>query len=163
WSYTTVLAHADTMFPPPAASQETNEARWVRLDQLHTLRLHPGFAASWPAVKAELLDPLEDTRDQGNDAPPSGDAGLSGEAPRSSEPPRPAEASDAALSGQPPASETPDERAVLSGDPPSDPETDDDDTAAAGTFGMGDELYERLVALGASTERPVTVAARLPV
>ncbi len=55
WSYTTVLAEADSLFPVSSLSGETSEVAWVRLDELATLPLHPGFAASWPAVSAALL------------------------------------------------------------------------------------------------------------
>ena len=53
WSYTTVLASA----PQPLAVQaneESEELRWVPLDELGALELHPGFAASLPQVIAAL-------------------------------------------------------------------------------------------------------------
>lgn len=53
WSYTTVLASA----PEPLAVQaneESEELRWVPLDELGALELHPGFAASLPQVIAAL-------------------------------------------------------------------------------------------------------------
>lgn len=52
WSYTTVLA--DTARPLPAVPcQESTELRWVPERELETLPLHPGFARSWPALRAE--------------------------------------------------------------------------------------------------------------
>lgn len=53
WTYTTVLASA----PEPLAVQaneESEELRWVPLDELGALELHPGFAASLPQVIAAL-------------------------------------------------------------------------------------------------------------
>ena len=55
WSHTTVLAETDSLVTPGALSPEVAEAAWVRLDDPATLALHPGFAASWPAVSAALL------------------------------------------------------------------------------------------------------------
>ena len=55
WSYTTVLAETGSLITPAGLSVESAEAAWVRLDELGSLPLHPGFAASWPAVAAALL------------------------------------------------------------------------------------------------------------
>ncbi|HTW21699.1 MAG TPA: NUDIX hydrolase [Mycobacteriales bacterium] len=52
WTYWTVLA---TTTSAPAASprgHETAELRWVPLDEVAELPLHPGFARTWPAVHA---------------------------------------------------------------------------------------------------------------
>jgi 8-oxo-dGTP pyrophosphatase MutT (NUDIX family) len=54
WTYAWVLAEADTLLTP-TADHESTELRWVRLDELHTLPLHPGFTAGWPAARAALL------------------------------------------------------------------------------------------------------------
>ena len=35
-----------------ALTAETIEVRWVAVDDLGSLPLHPGFAASWDAVRA---------------------------------------------------------------------------------------------------------------
>ncbi|WP_299557078.1 NUDIX hydrolase [uncultured Mycolicibacterium sp.] len=46
WTYTTVIADA----PEPLATvpnRESAELRWVPLDEVVDLPLHPGFAASW--------------------------------------------------------------------------------------------------------------------
>ena len=40
----------------PTADHESTELRWVRLDELHSLPLHPRFVAGWPAARAALLD-----------------------------------------------------------------------------------------------------------
>lgn len=51
WSYTTVLAHTSGGEQIPLeANEESEELRWVPLDNLRELPLHPGFAASLDAV-----------------------------------------------------------------------------------------------------------------
>jgi 8-oxo-dGTP pyrophosphatase MutT (NUDIX family)/MFS family permease len=55
WSHTTVLAETDSKTIPSGRSDETAELAWVLIEDVHTLELHPGFAASWPAVAAALL------------------------------------------------------------------------------------------------------------
>ncbi len=57
WRYDTVLARARQPFTVQAASEETIEAAWVPAAEVTALDLHPGFAASWPAL-AGALDPL---------------------------------------------------------------------------------------------------------
>ncbi|MEH0147107.1 NUDIX hydrolase [Corynebacterium sp. Q4381] len=49
WSYTTVLARADRPLRV-TANEESEELRWVPLDEIAALPLHPGFAASLPAL-----------------------------------------------------------------------------------------------------------------
>ncbi len=51
WSYTTVFAEAPVMVPVTEVSAESAEVTWVPERALADLRLHPGFAASWPAVR----------------------------------------------------------------------------------------------------------------
>lgn len=58
WSYTTVLAGVREPFEPVIADAESLELRWVPLDGVGALPLHPGFAASWPALRAMLEEPL---------------------------------------------------------------------------------------------------------
>lgn len=53
WSYTTVLASAGECLTVEA-NEESEELRWVPLDELGGLELHPGFAASLPQVIAAL-------------------------------------------------------------------------------------------------------------
>ena len=53
WTYTTVLARTATGEPIEViANEESEELRWVAIDELETLPLHPAFAASLPAVLA---------------------------------------------------------------------------------------------------------------
>lgn len=54
WSYTTVLVMAPTLLTVGVLSGESTDVRWVALAEMSRLRLHPGFAASWPAVRALL-------------------------------------------------------------------------------------------------------------
>jgi 8-oxo-dGTP diphosphatase len=51
WSYTTVLARADGEVRPHAANWESDEVRWCDVSELDRLPLHPGFGASWPALR----------------------------------------------------------------------------------------------------------------
>jgi 8-oxo-dGTP diphosphatase len=52
WSYTTVVGRAHEALTPTGLTAETVEVRWVRADHLHELPLHPGFAATWNAVRS---------------------------------------------------------------------------------------------------------------
>jgi 8-oxo-dGTP diphosphatase len=62
WRYTTFLARAgldaDGLLPQARVSHgakwETDELRWVTVEQVPALRLHPGFAASWPELRGLL-------------------------------------------------------------------------------------------------------------
>ncbi len=51
WSYTTVVAQADLLLDVHSEDRESTEVRWVRLDEVESLPLHPGFAASWLALQ----------------------------------------------------------------------------------------------------------------
>jgi 8-oxo-dGTP diphosphatase len=60
WTYTTVIADAPHQLAT-VANLESAELRWVAVEEVAELPLHPGFAASWDelrAVAAEL--PLMD-------------------------------------------------------------------------------------------------------
>ena len=54
WTYTTVVAEAIDAFDPVIGDAESQELRWVPLDSVDALPLHPGFAASWPALRSQL-------------------------------------------------------------------------------------------------------------
>jgi 8-oxo-dGTP diphosphatase len=54
WSYTTVVVRATERFEPVISDQESIALRWVPARQVEALPLHPGFAASWPALLARL-------------------------------------------------------------------------------------------------------------
>jgi 8-oxo-dGTP diphosphatase len=53
WGYTTILAHLiDEIVLVP--QEESEELRWVSLDGVLELPLHPGFARTWPALRPRL-------------------------------------------------------------------------------------------------------------
>lgn len=54
WSYTTVVVASDDLFEPVLGDLESIEVRWVRVDEVESLPLHPGFAASWPELRGVL-------------------------------------------------------------------------------------------------------------
>lgn len=51
WTYTTVVLHAPSTPAVAVRGAESTELRWVRVDRLHDLELHPGFAGTWPRVR----------------------------------------------------------------------------------------------------------------
>ena len=55
WSYTTVAVKVERLFAPIVADAESVALRWVALDEVDALPLHPGFATAWPALRAQLL------------------------------------------------------------------------------------------------------------
>jgi len=55
WAYRTVLANAPLPVRAFAVSEETKEVAWVRVDDVAALRLHPGFAEQWTALRAVLM------------------------------------------------------------------------------------------------------------
>ena len=52
WSYTTVVALAVAPVHPKAANWESSDVRWCEVAETERLPLHPGFALSWPALRA---------------------------------------------------------------------------------------------------------------
>lgn len=57
WSYTTFVALAPERLPV-VADRESVDLRWVPVDEVEELPLHPAFAAAWPALQ-ELLPAVE--------------------------------------------------------------------------------------------------------
>jgi 8-oxo-dGTP diphosphatase len=55
WAYHTVLAQAAEPLRVHADGYETDEALWLPVSEVDQLDLHPGFAASWPLLRTELL------------------------------------------------------------------------------------------------------------
>jgi 8-oxo-dGTP diphosphatase len=53
WSYTTVIADAVAELET-IPNRESAELRWVAVDAVADLLLHPGFAASWPCLRDRL-------------------------------------------------------------------------------------------------------------
>ncbi|KQV03439.1 NTP pyrophosphohydrolase [Microbacterium sp. Root322] len=54
WAYTTVVADVRVPFEPVISDPESVALEWVPVDQVDSRPLHPGFAASWPALRALL-------------------------------------------------------------------------------------------------------------
>jgi len=54
WSYTTVVVEASEHFEAVIGDAESVALRWVPLDEVESLPLHPGFAASWPSLHSRL-------------------------------------------------------------------------------------------------------------
>jgi 8-oxo-dGTP diphosphatase len=55
WKYETVLAQASDDLIAHEVNDESHEVRWVEIDQVDLLNLHPSFRNSWPELK-KLLD-----------------------------------------------------------------------------------------------------------
>ena len=72
WAYTTVIYEVDEQFEPDE-NWESSGGRWLTVDEVAELDLHPGFASAWPVlrdggdpVEEEPFDLFEDSPD---DAP----------------------------------------------------------------------------------------------
>jgi 8-oxo-dGTP diphosphatase len=57
WSYQTVIGAAPAPFEARSASSETSDVAWVAAADVGQLRLHPGFAEQWPALR-DALQPV---------------------------------------------------------------------------------------------------------
>lgn len=51
WRYDTVIATATDLLIAHELNDESHEVRWVHIDQVDTLTLHPSFEKSWPELK----------------------------------------------------------------------------------------------------------------
>ncbi len=54
WSYQTLLADAAGVFDVQPVSAEAPEVAWIPEGKVDALPLHPGFAATWPAIRAAM-------------------------------------------------------------------------------------------------------------
>lgn len=54
WKYETVIAQAATGLVAYEVNDESHEVRWVDIEKVDELPLHPSFAKSWPELKALL-------------------------------------------------------------------------------------------------------------
>lgn len=54
WTYTTLIGDVVTPFEATISDPESHALAWVPLDEVETLPLHPGFAASWTALRTLL-------------------------------------------------------------------------------------------------------------
>jgi 8-oxo-dGTP diphosphatase len=55
WKYETVIARAAEELIAHEVNDESHEVRWVEIEQVELLPLHPSFAKSWPELK-EILN-----------------------------------------------------------------------------------------------------------
>ena len=55
WAYHTILAQAAAPFRVYSDAYESDEVEWLQAGQVDQRDLHPGFAASWPVLRAALL------------------------------------------------------------------------------------------------------------
>ena len=51
WKYETVIARAEEGLVAHEVNDESHEVRWVEIDEVDELTLHPSFEKSWPALK----------------------------------------------------------------------------------------------------------------
>ena len=58
WRYDLVIAAAHDGAVARVANEESDAVAWVRVDDVPAMRLHPGLALHWPAVRA-VLDAYE--------------------------------------------------------------------------------------------------------
>lgn len=57
WRYDTVIARATVDLVAHEVNEESHEVRWVDIDKVAELNLHPSFGNSWPAL-LEILNDL---------------------------------------------------------------------------------------------------------
>lgn len=55
WSYTTIVGRAVAPIDAYPSDAESHEIRWVGLDDVSDLPLHPGFAAMWARMRMQAL------------------------------------------------------------------------------------------------------------
>lgn len=55
WTYTTVVARAAEELPVHSLDRESTDVRWVSVPSVDELPLHPGFAGTWPVLRARLV------------------------------------------------------------------------------------------------------------
>ena len=56
WKYVTVIARATDDLIAHEVNDESHEVRWVDIETVNELPLHPSFAKSWPELKKLLND-----------------------------------------------------------------------------------------------------------
>ena len=62
WTYSTLLLLAPDAVPLTASGWETDDVRWLEVDDVDRLAerraLHPSFASSWPALRRQVVEEL---------------------------------------------------------------------------------------------------------
>jgi hypothetical protein len=56
WRYHVILGVTAGPIRPRATTADSGDVRWVPAREVTALPLHPGFAASWPALLPRLTD-----------------------------------------------------------------------------------------------------------
>ena len=56
WRYDTVIAYANDELVARELNDESHEVRWVEIEKVEELTLHPSFEKSWPALQKILND-----------------------------------------------------------------------------------------------------------
>ncbi|MEV7054109.1 NUDIX domain-containing protein [Streptomyces microflavus] len=56
WCYHTVIADVGDCFVPSGGDGEGLATRWCTPGEIASLRLHPGFAATWPTIRGKLKE-----------------------------------------------------------------------------------------------------------
>ena len=54
WKYDTVIARAEVGLVAHEVNDESHEVRWVEIEKVAELHLHPSFAKSWPELQILL-------------------------------------------------------------------------------------------------------------
>jgi 8-oxo-dGTP diphosphatase len=54
WKYETVIARAEEGLVAHEVNDESHEVRWVEIEKVAELPLHPSFAKSWPELQSIL-------------------------------------------------------------------------------------------------------------
>jgi 8-oxo-dGTP diphosphatase len=61
WKYETVIALAGEELVAHEVNDESHEVRWVHIDHVDQMALHPSFAKSWPQLK-QLINNFDRSR-----------------------------------------------------------------------------------------------------
>jgi len=66
WSYVTVVMRAARPFEPTIGDAESLELRWVPVEEVDALPLHPGFGSAWPGLRSRLGERIQIVVDAAN-------------------------------------------------------------------------------------------------
>ena len=58
WRYDTVIAHTSSDAGAHAANAESEDLRWVLIDEVAEFQLHKGLEAAWPQLRLRVLATL---------------------------------------------------------------------------------------------------------
>ena len=56
WRYDYVIARTDRRLQARVQNEESDEVRWVPVDEVPTLALHPALALTWPGLRRSLTE-----------------------------------------------------------------------------------------------------------